>query len=229
VRALAEGSVEPGAGAGEPHGEGARGAAGHVGGLGVSTASASPSRRSTTHLSTRLLSPKPGHRNLPSSSLRNQLTWKIFGSLVAVACPMSSQCPSSRPCCSRRRAAWRTGRGAATPTAPSAAAVCLGGDRGADEDAVLPVVGLVDQRDVGGAAAAEEDRRDRDARRVVPLGGDRSGTAWPATVNRAFGCAAGRSAVRRPVVALPVDQVRGLLLGSCPPTTRRRRRSGRRW
>ncbi len=34
MRALAEGSVEPGAGAGEPHGEGARRAAGDVGGLG---------------------------------------------------------------------------------------------------------------------------------------------------------------------------------------------------
>ena len=49
---------------------------------GVSTASAVPSRRSMTHLRTRALSPKPGHRNEPSSSSRrNQLTWKILGSL----------------------------------------------------------------------------------------------------------------------------------------------------
>ena len=33
-----------------------------------------PSMRSTTHLSTRLFSPKPGHRKPPSSSRRNQLT-----------------------------------------------------------------------------------------------------------------------------------------------------------
>ena len=45
--------------------------------------SALPSTRSSIHSSTRRLSPKPGHRNRPSSSLRNQLTWKIFGSLRA--------------------------------------------------------------------------------------------------------------------------------------------------
>ena len=42
--------------------------------IGVSTASAWPSMRSTIHLSTRLFSPKPGHRKPPSSSRRNQLT-----------------------------------------------------------------------------------------------------------------------------------------------------------
>ena len=61
--------------------------------MAVSTASAVPSRRSTTHLSTRLLSPKPGHRNLPSSPLRNQLTQNSLGSFEAsVAWPISSQC-----------------------------------------------------------------------------------------------------------------------------------------
>ena len=42
--------------------------------IGVSTASASPSQRRKIHSSTRLFSPNPGHRNLPSSLLRNQLT-----------------------------------------------------------------------------------------------------------------------------------------------------------
>ena len=41
---------------------------------GVSMAAAVPSRRSMTHLSTRLFSPKPGHRKPPSSSRRNQFT-----------------------------------------------------------------------------------------------------------------------------------------------------------
>ncbi len=42
--------------------------------IGVSTASAVPSQRRKTQASTRLFSPKPGQRNFPSSSLRNQLT-----------------------------------------------------------------------------------------------------------------------------------------------------------
>ncbi len=41
---------------------------------GVSTAAAVPSIRSTAHFSTRMFSPKPGHRNLPSASRRNQFT-----------------------------------------------------------------------------------------------------------------------------------------------------------
>ena len=38
-----------------------------------------PAQRSMIQRSTRRLSPKPGHRNWPSSSWRNQLTWKTFG------------------------------------------------------------------------------------------------------------------------------------------------------
>ena len=49
----------------------------------------------------------------------------------------------------------------------------LGGDRGADQHAVLPGQGLVDQRHVGRAPPAEQDRRDRHAGRVLPLGSDR--------------------------------------------------------
>ena len=52
---------------------------------GVSTASALPSQRRKIQASTRLFSPKPGHRNLPSASLRNQLTLKSFGSFDGVA------------------------------------------------------------------------------------------------------------------------------------------------
>ncbi len=46
---------------------------------------ASPGRRrvtcarSTIHFSTRMFSPKPGQRNLPSLPFRNQFTWKILG------------------------------------------------------------------------------------------------------------------------------------------------------
>ena len=52
-----------------------------------------PRRRSagTTQASTRLFSPKPGQRNLPSSSLRNQLTMKIFGSSAPSRSPIASQ------------------------------------------------------------------------------------------------------------------------------------------
>ena len=48
-------------------------------------ASARPWTRSTIHLSTRMFSEKPGQRNLPSSSLRNQLTWKMRGVVRADA------------------------------------------------------------------------------------------------------------------------------------------------
>ena len=47
--------------------------------MGVSLPWARPRTRSTIHLRTRMFSPKPGQRNLPSASLRNQLTWKMRG------------------------------------------------------------------------------------------------------------------------------------------------------
>ena len=59
--------------------------------IGVSSAPPSPSQRSTTHASTRLFSPKPGQRKRPPSSLRNQLTMKIFGSFAPARRPHSSQ------------------------------------------------------------------------------------------------------------------------------------------
>ena len=42
--------------------------------IGLAAAWASPESRSMIHFRTRLFSPKPGHKNLPDSSLRNQLT-----------------------------------------------------------------------------------------------------------------------------------------------------------
>ena len=64
-----------------------------------------------------------------------------------------------------------------------------GHDR-AEEDAVLPVVGLEHQRDDRGAAAAEEDGADRHALGVLPLGGD-GGVLAAGAVKRALGWAAG--------------------------------------
>jgi hypothetical protein len=61
--------------------------------MAVSTASPSPFTRSTIHFSTRLLSPKPGQRNLPSAPLRNQFTQNSLGSFDAsVFSPICSQC-----------------------------------------------------------------------------------------------------------------------------------------
>src|SRR3954453_9677204 len=45
----------------------------------------------------------------------------------------------------------------------------LGGDGGAEEDAVVPVDCLGDQGNVRGTAATEDDRVDRYAGRVVPV------------------------------------------------------------
>ena len=61
--------------------------------IGVVLPPAFCSMRSTIHFSTRLFSPKPGHRKRPSSPRRNQLTKKIFGILDSSAfLPMSIQC-----------------------------------------------------------------------------------------------------------------------------------------
>ena len=58
---------------------------------GVARAPALPSQRSTSHFSTRMFSPKPGHMNLPSSSTRNQLTPKTWGRCSMLR-PTLSQC-----------------------------------------------------------------------------------------------------------------------------------------
>src|SRR5713226_890439 len=49
--------------------------------IGVSTPCALPWQRSTIHFNTRMFSPNPGQMNLPSASVRNQLTQKIRGRL----------------------------------------------------------------------------------------------------------------------------------------------------
>ena len=78
----------------------------------VSVARPRPFTRSIIHSSTRRFSPKPGHRKRPSWPVRNQLTWKIAGGLRQPLRPPSASGRSSRPCCSRRRAASPSGRGA---------------------------------------------------------------------------------------------------------------------
>ena len=84
--------------------------------------------------------------------------------------------------------------------------------RRAEEYAVLPVERLANQRHNGRAATAEEKSVDRHAGRVLPLGRNR----------RVLICRAGEASVgvrgrrlraRRPVVAVPVDQVIGGLVG----------------
>ena len=134
-----------------------------------------------THSSTRLFSPKPGHRNVPSASLRNQFTWKIRGSLSAsaLARPRASG-RSSRPCCSRRTAASRTGRGAARRPCPRRR-------RSAPTRSLAPMntpcsqsKRLDHQRHVRRAPAAEQDRRDRHALPGPPTPARSTGTARPA-------------------------------------------------
>ena len=93
----------------------------------------------------------------------------------------------------------------------------LGGHGGADEHAVGGLVLLGDQRDVGGAAATEEDGVNRDTLGSLPVGAD----------DRALRGGNGEAAVRvssllaglgGPVVAVPVDQVRrNVTVDAFPP------------
>ncbi len=165
-----------------------------------------PSRRSKTHLRTRLFSPNPGHRNEPSSPLRNQLTQKSLGQLVLVG-GLADVEPVLHVVAGVVAHERQHGEGVEADLADGAGrgrGLLRAHDR-AEEGAVLPVEGLGDQRDVGGPAAAEEDGRDRHALRVLPLGGDRralrrrGGEAGVGVGGR------GRR-LRGPVVALPVDR-----------------------
>ena len=63
-----------------------------------------------------------------------------------------------------------------TPTWPVAAAVVSEPMVAPDEDAVLPVAALEDERGEPGAAAAEDDGGEGHALRVLPARGHRSGT-----------------------------------------------------
>ena len=84
-----------------------------------------------------------------------------------------SQCSSSRPCCSRRRAASRRGRGEGGPPGPAAAAVVSEDTIEARNTPWSQSRDLEDQRRPARTAPAEEDRVDRHARGVLPLGRDR--------------------------------------------------------
>jgi hypothetical protein len=96
----------------------------------------------------------------------------------------------------------------------------FGAERGGHVDAVVPVEGLVHQRHGGGATAAEDEGRDRHAGGIFPV---RSidGHWLAGAVKREFGWAALRpvslAICRRPVLALPVDQVRRRFLGHAFP------------
>ena len=79
------------------------------------------SRGSTSR--TRMLSPKPGQMKWPSSSVRNQLTLKIFGAIRNLLAHLEPVLRSSRPCCSRTNGRIAIGSRRTTPTAPAAAAV----------------------------------------------------------------------------------------------------------
>ena len=57
---------------------------------------------------------------------------------------------------------------------------------------MLPVEGFGDQRNNSRAPSAEQDRIDRHAFRILPLGRDHRALRRGAAVNRAFGCAAFR-------------------------------------
>src|SRR5262249_41309419 len=92
----------------------------------------------------------------------------------------------------------------------------FGGQRGAHVYAVDPVTSLRHQRDRGLTAAAEEDRVDRHAVwGLVLVGEDR---ALLGRRTEAAGRVAGPLVqVRRPVLAVPVDQVRRRLAHALPP------------
>ena len=163
--------------------------------IGVSSASAWSSQRSKTHASTRLFSPKPGHRKWPSSSLRNQLTMKIFGSSApSRRADLEPVRRSSRPCGSRRRAASPSGRSAARRPRRPAAAVF-------SEPMIEPMKTPCSQSNASVTSGTTAARRppNRNASIGTPFGSSQSSAIdghWAAgVVKRAFGCAAGR--VRR--------------------------------
>src|SRR5665811_2055262 len=89
-------------------------------------------------------------------------------------------------------------------------------ERGEAYDAVLPVVRLADERDVRGAASAEEDDVDRNTRRVLPVVGDGRRLVG-ADREPAVGVGGRRRRLRGPVLARPVDEVSGDLVGHALP------------
>ena len=83
-------------------------------------------------------------------------------------------------------------------------------------DAVIPVEGLGDERDVRRATAAEQDRVDRHAGGILPVGGDGRALARGRRESR---IRVARRLARggRPVLALPVDEMRGRLVRQALP------------
>ena len=105
-----------------------------------------------------MFSLKPGHRNLPSASLRNQLTWKMRGVSVERALHLD---PVPEIVAHVIAAEGQHGHRIAADLADGAGG---GGGHfrahgGADVDAGAPVEGLIDQRHGGGAASAEDQWR----------------------------------------------------------------------
>ena len=122
----------------------------------------------------------------------------------------SASAASSRPCCSRRTAASPSGRTAACPTAPVAAAVV-------SEDMIEPRNTPCSQSRASctsgttrRAAAAEQEGVDRHAGGVLPLRRDRGALRCRRRETR-VGVRGRGLRLGRPVVALPVDRVRGRL------------------
>ena len=169
-----------------------------------------------------MLSPKPGQRNLPSSSRRNQLTLKIRGGFLSAAAEVE---PVAEVVAHVVAAERQHGERVAADLAELAE---RGGGhfrahRGGRVDAERPVERLRHERHGRAAAAAEDERRDRHALRVVVrrVGRralrHRRGEAAVGVGRLAYRCRASSrclasrwraSAARRP----------------CLPTTRRRRR-----
>ena len=87
---------------------------------------------------------------------------------------------------------------------------------GGHVDAVLPVVALEDQGEVPAHPPAEQEGADGHARRVLPLRID-GGTLGGGGGETGIGVGRGATAARGPVVALPVDQMLGRLLGQALP------------
>ena len=140
--------------------------------IGDSTACRRARQRSATQRSTRRFSPKPGHRNFPLASWRNQLTWKMRGGCFSVG-PTPQPV---RPVVGHVVAAEGQHRHGIAPHHADGAALRRGGfgrHDGADEDAVRPVARLEHQRRHPRPAAAEQERADRHALRVFPVRRDR--------------------------------------------------------
>jgi hypothetical protein len=96
-----------------------------------------------------MFSPKPGQRNLPSASLRNQLTWKMRGVDGELALHLD---PVAEVVAHVVAAEGQHGHGVAADLADGSGGGGggLGAHGGAGVDAGAPVEGLVDERHGGG-------------------------------------------------------------------------------